>query len=712
MTDATITRPTARDRSALDRFLAAIPVATAALIILMVLFWEAAVRKTPTIFVDELKWAQLSRAIAETGRAAQRGEPASFKSLYAVLIAPCWWLGSTGAAYTAIKYLNLVVMACAAIPVGLLARRLVSPRAGVVAGLLTLCTSAFFYATFLLPEVLAFPTFCLCAYLCVRALAGDGRRWTVAAVVTCAVAALLVRSQLVCAGAAFAVAAAALWLTAPPQRRAWSRWSLFDRAGAVVLGLGGLILLNALVSHHSTEWAVVTQSYKGRMWHLALEAGSALTIGLGVLPVLAGLASLWLPERKDDPVWRAFAAFTAASIVTFGAYTGIKAAYLSVTFGTFAEERNLIYLSPLLIVGAVVYFSARRPSPVALAISTVVCAWLVIAYGYQLGYPYFEAPGYGIAVMANRAFAWDQPTIRLALWGALAVAVLFCLIPFARGRLGGARTALLGLAALGVAVWGLAGEVTSARGAAQGARQLASNLPQPFDWVDQATGGSGVTYLGQQVGNDIGLALTEFWNRSIKHIWTLDGTAPGPGPTLTPDLAKTDGTLRVDPGLDYVLADNGVKLIGRPLQTNGSLTLVRVTHPWRLQETYYGRAPDGWVADQHDATYAYFGPLERGVLTVDVSRQGFCAASAPPTPVTIGIGPVGLNSQRAAVVARATTVRHALLRSCRHVPIRLETTAPVAVSVHVANLVRASDYGISDSRELAAQFSASFTPTR
>ena len=88
MTDATITRPAARERTALDRFLAIVPVASAALVILMVLSWEAAVRKTPTIFVDELKWAQLSRAIAETGHAAQRGEPAGFKSLYSFLIAP------------------------------------------------------------------------------------------------------------------------------------------------------------------------------------------------------------------------------------------------------------------------------------------------------------------------------------------------------------------------------------------------------------------------------------------------------------------------------------------------------------------------------------------------------------------------------------------------------------------------------------------------
>jgi Dolichyl-phosphate-mannose-protein mannosyltransferase len=710
MTDATARRPATAGPTALDRFLAAIPVAAAALAILMILVWEAAVRKTPTIFVDELKWAQLSRAIAETGRAAQRGEPASFKSLYSVLIAPCWWLSTTGAAYTAIKYVNVVVMSCAAIPVYFLARRLVSPTAATIAALGTLCTSALFYAPFLLPEVLAYPTACACAWLCVRALAGDGRRWTVAAICACVVA-VAVRSQLVCVGGAFAAAAVAVWVLGPRSRRLRARWSRSDHAGAAVLGIGALILLNALIAHKSNEWAVVTQSYQGRMWHLILEACSALTIGLGLLPAIAGLASLWLPERRDDPAWRAFAAFLAASILTFGAYTGVKAAYLSVTFGTFVEERNLIYLGPLLIVGAAVYFSARRPSVVAAALASALCAWLVLAYGYQLGFPYFEAPGYGIAVMANRAFAWDQHAIRLALAAILVVAALVCALPFVRhARLTAVRPVVLGLAVLGAAVWGLAGEVTSARGSQAGARQLAANLPQPLDWVDQRTGGDGVTYLGQHVGSDIGLALTEFWNQSIKHVWTIDGTAPGPGPTLTPDLARADGTLRYDPGLDYVLAGNGVSVVGRTVQANGPLTLVRVAHPWRLREAFYGRAPDAWVADRNDATYAYFGPGRRGVLTVDVSRSGFCARSAPPTPVVVGIGPVALNSQRAPVVGHAATVRRFLLHSCQDHPIRVHTTAPVAVSLHVARLVRATDYGIGDSRELGAQFNASFAP--
>ena len=295
--------------------------------------------------------------------------------------------------------------------------------------------------------------------------------------------------------------------------------------------------------------------------------------------------------------------------------------------------------------------------------------------------------------MANRVFRWDQPTIRIGLWVTLAVSLAICLVPFAHWPRW--RPLVLGLAALAAATWMVTGVVTSGRGSEAGARALVTNLPRPLNWVDVRTGGAGVTYLGQQIGDDPGLWLTEFWNRSIKHVWTLDGSAPGPGPTLTPDLAAPDGTLRVDPGLDYVLADNGVEPVGKVIQNEGSLSLIRVGHPWKLRETYYGRSSDGWIGN--DGTFAYFGPAVPGTLNVDVSRANFCPTNAPPTAVTVRIGPVALNEQRAATVAHATVVRHFLLHSCTHVPIQLHITPPVAVTVHVANLVRLSDYGISDS---------------
>src|SRR4029079_16385530 len=134
------------------------------------------------------------------------------------------------------------------------------------------------------------PTFCLCAYLCARSLAGDGRRWTIAAVCAC-IFAPAVRSQLVCIGSAFAVAAAVLWLVGPRCKELRRGWSRSDTAGAALLCLGALIALNALISDHSNEWAVVTQNYQGRMWRLVLEACSALLVRLRNLAPVGGVAS-------------------------------------------------------------------------------------------------------------------------------------------------------------------------------------------------------------------------------------------------------------------------------------------------------------------------------------------------------------------------------------------------------------------------------------
>ena len=67
--------------------------------------------------------------------------------------------------------------------------------------------------------------------------------------------------------------------------------------------------------------------------------------------------------------------------------------------------------------------------------------------------------------------------------------------------------------------------------------RMAGNMAQPWDWLDRATGGRTVVTLGQQITDPTGIWLIEFWNRSVQKIWSTDGSAPGPGPTLTPDLA-------------------------------------------------------------------------------------------------------------------------------------------------------------------------------
>lgn len=701
-------QPESQATTALDRFLALLPAALLALGFFSVLIWEAAVRKSPTIFTDELEWSQLSRAIAHTGHAARRGEAISFKSLYSFLVAPSWWLATPSAGYGAAKYIGTTVMAGAAIPTYLLARLLVSRRAATLVALGLLGTSAYFYASVLIPEVLAFPIFALAAYASVRALAGHGRRWWVTAIVV-SLAGPLVRGELVAAIGALALAAAIVWITGPAGRRLRADWETRDYVGAAIALVAAFIFVNELAAPHAYQWAYTTEFWKARIFHLGLEAGSALAIGLGVFPVLAGLAALWLPERRHDPQWRAFAAYGFSAIVMFSTYTGVKAAYLSTNFATRVEERNLIYLAPLLLVGTAVYLSARRPSLLAVVPAAILTGWLALAYGYQLDYPYFEAPGYGIAVFANRQLGWAPHDIHDALIVVFAVSVLLALVPYLSRRV---RTVVTAVCVAALGAWCLTGEITSAQGLRARANALVGGLPQPLDWVDRLTGRAGTTYLGQQVGVDEGLWLLEFWNPSIKHVYSLDGTAPGPGPTLTPDLQSPDGTMSNDPELPYVLADNGVDVVGHVLYQFHNLRLTRIpAHPWRLRQTVYGVASDGWIG--HDAAYAYFGPERRpGTLEVDVSRAGFCATTAPNTHVTVTVGPVGLDPQRNPIVARAVATRPFLLKNCKIRRLHFKIAPPVAVHVHVADLIKLSDYGFSDNRTVGATVGFKFKASR
>ena len=63
------------------------------------------------------------------------------------------------------------------------------------------------------------------------------------------------------------------------------------------------MIVSAVLGHRSLEWNYATRLYKGRMLDLGLDAAGALTIGLGVLPVVAGLAVVAtkpLVEARDD----------------------------------------------------------------------------------------------------------------------------------------------------------------------------------------------------------------------------------------------------------------------------------------------------------------------------------------------------------------------------------------------------------------------------
>ena len=126
------------------------------------------------------------RARVEPALALDRGHrrtrpgaasPHFFESLYSYLIAPAWWIHSTAAAYTAVKYINAVVMCLTACrPIS--SRGCSSPAARPRVALLSIAIPAMGYATSIVPESLAYLWFTTAALFAVRLFAAPsvGRR--------------------------------------------------------------------------------------------------------------------------------------------------------------------------------------------------------------------------------------------------------------------------------------------------------------------------------------------------------------------------------------------------------------------------------------------------------------------------------------------------------------------------------------------------------
>ena len=687
-----------------DRLLAVAPLLAVFLWLSVLYVWEAWALRTPWVFSDELEFTQLARSLAEAGETARRGQPHPFGSLAVFFTAPAWLLDDARAAYDTAKYIGALAMTASVFPAYFLARMLVSPRAALFAAAGTGAIPAFMYSSLLLSEPFAYTWSTLCLFLLVKALATRRPAW-IGAASAASVIAPLVRNQLAVLPVVLATASlVAAWTS--ERARTWrGRWTRWDYVGAAMLAAGVLIVLNELVSNRSESWDVATRLYKGRMLEYGIWAGGALAVGLGVLPVVAGLATVVRrPGERRTRELDAFRLVFVTAVVGFAFYTAVKAAFLSTVFATRVLERNLIYLAPLFFVATALWLERPRLRPLGIALGTAVAAVLIGRGALQLEYPYFEAPGFGLLAWANREYEWSQGALEGLLWVVLAVAVLLVLAPVAlRGRRQ-VNGAALALAAALVLAWNVAGQLSASGGSRSVADLFLSNLPKPVDWVDEATGGERAFYLGKDVRDPTGVNLLEFWNRSLAEVWSLDGTAPGPGPTRTPDLAETNGLLRPDAGYPYVVADNGIDVVGRPVAQRGGLRLVRVEPPLRLRSSVTGIYSDGWSRDV--SAYSQFSTAtgRGGTMLVSVSRVN-SPGNEPPGRVLIRVGPLVVGGDRQPAIVQATAEKRWTVRPHEQQTFRLPTPRPpFRVEVFVDTFVPAElDARSGDVRPLGAQ---------
>lgn len=692
--------------SRFDRFLAALPLVLLYLGLAALYAWQAGERLTPTIFSDELELAQISRSIAETGEAARRGEAYSFQTLYAVMLAPVWWIDDTRSAYEAAKLVGVLVMTATLFPAYALARLLVAKPWALFVAAGSVAIPGMAYAPFLLEEPLAYPVATAGLWLLLRFVLARDLATLAPALAVCVVAPF-VRSQLAVLAATLALCLLAIGWSAGPFRRWRATWTGWDRAGAAALGVGAAIVLNAFISHRSDSWYVTTTFYKGRLLEYGLWAAGALALGLGLLPLVGGLAALAARAEREA---RAFAITAGAAFLTFGVYTAVKAAYLSTNFATRVVERNLIYLAPLLLAGTALLLERPRARVWAVGAAAAFALVLVLTTPFVQDYPYGDAPSLSMAALANRELRWDAPMIERVLVVVLLVGVAALLArTLVRSR---AAVVVGAVAAVLVVAWSLTAEIYAAAGNETSARQLYANLPGPPDWLDEETGGEPAAYLGQSIGDANGIWLLEFWNRSLDRVWSLDGSAPGPGPTLSPDLAAPDGTLSPSPGTRWVVAETDVNLAAQKVgEPRGALQLYRLDGPLRLESSTSGLYGDGWTGPAAVYNrYAAPGVSQRGFARVYLTNP-FCPATPLRQRVTVRVGPVAVRRNQPALGAPVQARRTTLVSCGRAQTILVPASIPFRIELEIEPFVPATiDERSSDARELGARVDLAFIP--
>ena len=718
-------RTPSAEQTLADRLLAAVPLLSVFLWLTIVYMIEAWAHKTPWLFGDELELTQISRAIAATGHAARRGAPYSFTTLWTYVLAPAWLIDNLHSAYATVKYVTVVVTTATVFPAYGIARLFVGRRPALFVAAASAAIPAVAYSSMIVEEPFAYFWSTLTVYLILRALITPSRWWIGGAVLAAAIAPL-VRGELAVLPAVFLLAGVFLLWQSEYVSRWRRRWSAWDWVGFVTLVVGVAVIVSAVLGHRSLEWNYTTRLYKGRMLDLGLNAAGALTIGLGVLPVVAGLAMLWrAPGETAGRELRIFRSVLLAAIVCFGLYTAVKSTYVSITFGTYTYERNLIFLAPLLFTGTALWLERRRLNPVALALSSAFVLVLILTTPYEMGIDLsYNAPGLAILQQANRYLQLDPTDAKIGLIALLGFSIALLLAPRFIGRGATWLAVAIGAAVIG---WNLTGEIAFASGSNRFSDRFADNIRPPFSWVDDVTGGAPTLYIGQQMADQNGEWLTEFWNRSIKAVWSLDGTAQGPGPFLTPDPRASDGALCShgrcgDWGFPYVVEEQGIEIVGKTVATHlhkagGGLEpwrLIKVAPPLRLRGSVVGVYSDGWTGGFSAYTrYSTLGD-RAGRIRVVVSRVPWGGPNKTGH-VTVAIGRIVIGNDKQPHLGKPTKVKRFDIHSKEEIPVVLKAPGPrfrVEVTITPTFVPYLLSPDQTDRRQLGAKVTYLFLPPR
>jgi hypothetical protein len=554
----------------------------------------------PWIMVDELIYSELGKSVASGGQFLVRGVPSNgYGLVYPVLIAPAFGLfHAVPTAYHVAKLINAVVMSLTAVPVYFLARRLLSSPLALAASALSVLVPSMLYTGTLMTENAFYPLFVLAVLALVLTLERPTPRRQVLLLVAC-VLCFATRAQAV---ALFGAALTAPVLHGLIERDLRARLRRFATiygiaAAAIVLALAAtlargrspLSLLGAYRAATGSRYSLADVAHY-LLWHIA-----ELDLYVGVIG-LAALLAMWLAPRGLSAGARAFVAATLPVTVLLVTEVAVFASRQSLR----VEERNDFYVAPLAII-ATLGLLARDVVPTA-RWARVSAA--VVAGALPVAVPFARLVNTSAIsdTLGLLPWWWLQdhgvhfgPLRIVALGIGLAVGAAFVLVPPRYGLLFPAFLLVYLVLATAVVENGRHG----IHQASAGALFAGIRVAHP-DWIDRTVGrDANVSFLWHYAGETRPLWNNEFFNRSVRTVYTVNGPDPADGGLPeTPVFVRGDGELATATGavphVQYAVSYTDIA--GTPLARDSKvgLTLYRVDGPLVILTRVSGVYPDTW----------------------------------------------------------------------------------------------------------------------
>jgi glycosyltransferase involved in cell wall biosynthesis len=596
---------------------------------------------SPWIMVDELVYSDMARSFASTGHFLIRGAHANYGFVYPLLISPAYVVfSSMDEAYRWVRVIDALAMCSVVLPAYLLARRVVkSPSALAVAALAVVVPSMAYVGT-VMTENVFYPIFVWLMFALVRALERPTLRRQLVVLTLCALA-FVTRAQTVALVAAVLTAPLVLaWIERGRPRRLSAFRPLYGIIGLVAL----LVVVIEVVRGRSPAQVLgnysVTSNGGYHVWPvlkwIVLHVAE-LDLSLWILPFAALIVLLANARHLDRPLRVFVAAATSVSV------------WLLLEVGAFAsqysqriEERNLFYVAPLFLIALLAWIERGQPKPPS---ATVVAA--VLAAALPGAIPFLsllninsQSDTIGLQPWWYVGDAWAGRTSVgvVAVLVSIALAAAFLWLPRRYAPVLPVLVALGFLAAwLPVEQWQHSFPRLSRSAYAQG-------IGAGKSWIDQAAGPNADVAVLWSGGNRYGVWQNEFWNRSIRRVYSLGSTMSGGLPAATVSIGPRDratGILRDREGRElldpYVLTSSGVTLVGRRVAADPAkkLVLYRASVPVRVTTRVIGLYPEPanpWSRDRVVWTRSECRP---GTLTAVVSSDALLFRGTTQT-LTIG----------------------------------------------------------------------------